>query len=135
MNVIKKTALYFAEKKFCRQAILEKADLSAFAEKPSKSVMTGMVMIALSYVSGVPAVVALGLIAVWMKQPLIGIVGGILIYAMSTIIFFIGIKLAGKEYFMAFLRWLTRVTLETLLGGDVRMISGGDSGDACSRKP
>jgi hypothetical protein len=130
LNIIKKAALYLAGKKFCRQAIEERADLIKIREKPSKSAVAGLILIAFSYVIGLPAVIFMGIMAVWMKEPLVGIVGGPLIYAISTIIFIIGIKLAGKKYFVAFLKWSVRVVLEKILGSDARLISG----DECSKK-
>jgi len=35
LNIIKKTALYFARKKYCKAAIETRADLSAIREKPT----------------------------------------------------------------------------------------------------
>lgn len=130
LNVIKKAVLYLAGKKFCRQAIEERADLIKIREKPSKSVVAGLILIAFSYVIGLPAVIFLSIMAVWMKEPRVGIVGGPLIYGISTIIFIIGIKLAGKKYFVAFLQWSVRLVLEKILGSDARLISG----DECSKK-
>jgi len=123
LNIIKKTALYLAKKKFCREAIKEKADLAAIAQKPTKTMVIGISLIAFSYVIGMPAVVALGLIAAWVKKPLVVIVGGPLIYAISTIIFILGIKMAGKKYFVDITRWMTRVVLEKILGDDIRKIT------------
>jgi hypothetical protein len=135
LNIIKRTALYFAGKKFCREAICERADLTKLAEKPSKSVLVGILMIGFSYIIGLPAVVAFGVIAVWMNKPMIGIVGGPVIYAISTVIFVIGIKMAGKKYFMVCLKWLIRVTLEKTLGADICLITGGAPERACSKEP
>lgn len=123
MNIIKKTALYFARKQYCKAAILKHADLSAIKEKPTPSVVVGIVIIAVSYVIGLPAVVALSIIAVWMSKPLVAIIGGPLIYAISTIMFILGIKMVGKKYFQVFSRWLVRVVLEKILGEDVRVLS------------
>lgn len=122
MSILKKIALYFAKKRFCRCAIQENADLSAFKEKPSLSITVGLSLILFSYVIGLPAVIALGVIAAWLKKPLIGIIGGPLIYAISTLIFIIGIKLAGKKYVVVLLRWLTRVILTKILGEQIQTI-------------
>ncbi len=129
--MIKKTALYFAEKKFCREAIQEKADLTAIREKPTPTIIIGISLIAFSYVIGLPAVIAMGFIAAWMKKPMVAIVGGPLIYAISTIIFIIGIKMAGKKYFVAFLRWLVRLMLEKILGDDIQKVTGNG---ACAKQ-
>jgi hypothetical protein len=122
LNILKKTARYFARKEFCRKAINEHADLSAFKEKLTPSIATGLVLIAFSYVTGLPAVAVLGIIAVWIKKPLIGIIGGPLIYAVSTLFFIIGIKLAGKKYFLVVISWMVRVILEKILGDEAKSL-------------
>ena len=123
MNIIKKVALYVARKKYCRTAIEDRADLSSIREKPTMSMIVGIILIALSYAIGLPTVIALGVLAVSMGKPLLGVIGGAVIYAISTIIFIIGIKMAGKKYFHLFSRWVVRVVLEKILGEDVREIS------------
>lgn len=131
MNIIKKAALHLARRKYCRAAIEECADLSSIKEKPEPHVIIGLGLIAFSYVIGLPAVIALGVIAVWMKEPLVGVVGGPLIYTISTILFIIGIKMAGKKYLRACSRWLVRIVLEKILGEDVRLLSQTDSENGC----
>lgn len=123
MNIIKKTALYLARKKYCKAAIDDHADLTAIQDKPTPSVITGLILIAFSYVIGLPAVVALGVLAVSMGKPMVGIIGGAVIYAISTILFILGIKMAGKKYVQMFFRWVVRVVLEKILGNDVRALS------------
>jgi len=131
LNIIKKTALYFARKKYCRSAIEERADLSAIRGKPTLSMKVGLGLIAFSYVIGLPAVIAMGILAVWMKKPLIAVIGGPLIYTISTLMFIVGIKMAGKKYFQVISRWLVRVVLEKILGEDVRKISESGSDNKC----
>jgi hypothetical protein len=112
-----------ARTKYCKTAIDDKADLKAIREKPTPSMIAGLIMIGFSYVIGLPAVVAMGIIAAWLKKPLVAFIGGPLIYAISTMIFVIGIRMAGKTYFHVFCRWMVRVVLEKILGEDVRMLS------------
>lgn len=131
MKIIKKAALYFARKHYCKTAILQHADLSSIKEKPTPAALVGIILIAISYAIGLPAVIALGIIAVWTKEPLVAIVGGPAIYAVSTIMFIIGIKLAGKKYFVVFTRWLVRVLLEKMLGEDVRLLAEPGADDKC----
>jgi hypothetical protein len=120
LSILKKKAHYFARKSFCRKAIDEHADLKAFKEKLTMPIVTGFILIAFSYVIGLPAVVAFGVIAVKLDKPLIGIIGGSLIYGISTLIFIIGIKLAGKKYFVVLSRWLARIILEKILGDEAK---------------
>jgi heme A synthase len=122
LNIIKKTALYFARKKYCKAAIEERADLSAIRKKPTRSMTIGLGLIGFSYAIGMPMVFALGVLAVSMEKPLLGIIGGAVTYAISTIFFIIGIKMVGKKYFHMLCRWMVRVVLEKILGEDVRML-------------
>ncbi|OGP67602.1 MAG: hypothetical protein A2031_01375 [Deltaproteobacteria bacterium RBG_19FT_COMBO_43_11] len=122
MNTIKKTAHYFARKKYCRAAIDNRADLRVFQEKPTLSIAMGMVMIAFSYVIGLPAVVFLATLAIWLDKPLIGIIGGPLIYGISTLIFIIGIRLAGLKHIKALFLWMVRIILEKILGEEAKSI-------------
>jgi len=132
VNIIKKTALCLARREYCKTAIEQRADLSALREKPARQVIAGLALIAFSYVIGLPAVVFLGVCAVKLKKPLIAALGGPLIYGVSTIIFLIGIRMAGKKYVQVFCRWAVRVVLEKILGDDILMISETGSGETLS---
>ena len=123
MSIIKKAALYFARKEFCRNAINERADLSIFKEKLKVSVIAGLVLITVSYLLGIPAVFIVGGIAAWLKTPKFGIVGILLIYGISWLLFILGIYLAGPEYAKALGRWIARVVLEKILGDEAKKIA------------
>ena len=110
MDIIKK----FAETRYVRSAIEDKADLSAFKKKPSARVVFGISTIAFSYVIGWPAVAALGALSVYLEKPLIVAIGGPLVYGLSHLVFILGMYLAGADYTKIFLRWATRVTVEKL---------------------
>ena len=111
MNIIKK----FAETRYVRSAIEDKADLSAFKKKPSVRVVFGISTIAFSYVIGWPAVAVLGALSVYLEKPLIVAIGGPLIYGLSHLVFILGMYLAGADYTRIFLRWATRVTVEKFM--------------------
>jgi hypothetical protein len=111
MNIIKK----FAETRYVRSAIEDKADLSAFKKKPSARVVIGISTIAFSYVIGWPAVGALALLSIYLEKPLIVAIGGPLTYGLSHLVFILGMYLAGANYTRIFLRWATRVTVEKLM--------------------
>jgi hypothetical protein len=120
LNIIRKTALYFARTEYCRAAIEERADLSSMKEKPTPKIMVGLILIAFSYTIGLPTTLAITAIVGRLKGPLAGVIVGGVVYAISTILFFIGIKMAGEKYFHLFSRWLIRVVLEKILGNDIR---------------
>lgn len=121
MNIIKKIARHFAGKKFCRNAIDEHADLDIFKEGLTTSTIAGIALVALSYTIGLPTVVAFCAFATSMNKPLIGVIGGTFIYIVSTLMFIVGIKIAGAKYFTAFNRWFVRIILEKILGPEAKI--------------
>jgi hypothetical protein len=122
LSIIKKTALYFAQKEFCRAAINEHADLSIFKEKLRATVIAGLVLIAVSYLIGIPAVFIIGGIAAWLKNPAFGVIGIPLIYGLSWLLLMLGLYLAGPRYGKAFNRWVVRIILEKILGDEAKTI-------------
>ncbi len=119
MNVlqspVRKLVSIISQKSFVRAAITDKADLSAFNGPPSMKVIAGIAAILFSYVIGWPAVTFLAGVAVYFEEPLIAAIGGPLIYALSHLVFLLGMYLAGAEYTWIFLRWATRVVILKLL--------------------
>jgi uncharacterized membrane protein len=122
LNIIKKVARHFAQKKYCQSAINNRADLSVFQEKLTFPMVVGILMLVFSYIIGLPAVVFLAALALWFNKPLIGIIGGPLIYGISTLLSIIGIKLAGWKHIKALCAWITRVLLERILGDEAKNI-------------
>ena len=122
MSIIKKTALYFARKKFCRAAIHEHADLSIFEKKLTATVIIGLILIAFSNLIGLPAVFIIGGIAAWLEKPMIGFIGMPLTYGISWLLFMLGLYLAGPKYGKALSRWAVRVILEKILGNEAKTI-------------
>ena len=116
LSILKNTARYFARKDFCRAAIQEHADLSVFEKKLTASVIAGLVLIALSYLIGLPTAVILGGIVAAEFNILIAAIITTLVYGISWLIFMLGLYLAGPKYGRAVSRWLVRVTLERILG-------------------
>ena len=111
-NIIKR----IAKTDYVRSAIHDKADLSAFREKPSIRVILGVSAILFSYIIAWPAIAVLGAISVYLNNPLLVVIGGPLLYGFSHLVFIFGMYLAGAKYSMIFLRWLTRVAMEKLSG-------------------
>jgi len=101
---------------FVRTAMEERADLSAFRQRPSVRIIVGISAIGVSYIIGWPAVGLLGAISIYLNEPLIVMIGGPLTYGLSHLVFIVGMYLAGAQYARIFLRWATRVAMEKLIG-------------------
>ena len=113
-ELIKKLIEKIVAIEFVRIAIEEKADLSAFKEKPSLQVIVGVFLICLGSLLGWPAVAVLGVLAIKFNEPLLAVVGGPLVYGLSYLIFTLGMYFSGAKYTVIFFRWLCRVTVEKL---------------------
>ena len=100
---------------YVRSALNDKADLSAFKEKPSVRIIMGVSAILFSYIISWPAIGALGALSVYLNKPLLVVVGGPLLYGFSHLVFIFGMYLAGAKYSKIFLRWATRIAVEKLL--------------------
>ncbi|HSO67302.1 MAG TPA: hypothetical protein VLP30_05545 [Desulfatirhabdiaceae bacterium] len=92
---------------FARCAIEDRADLSSFKQRPTPRTITGLSLIGFSYIIGWPMVGALGVLSVYLGNPLIGVIGGPVTYGLSHLVFIAGMYLAGAAYSKAFLRWAT----------------------------
>lgn len=99
---------------FVRRAMEDKADLSAFRQKPTARVIAGVTAIALSYLIGWPLIALLTTAAVYYEEPFIALIGGPAAYGLSHLTFIFGMYLAGARYSWIFLRWLTRVAMHKL---------------------
>jgi hypothetical protein len=113
-----------AETRYVRSAIEERADLAAFKQKPTKRIIIGLIVIAISYTIGWPGVGALTILSVTFREPRLVIIGGPLIYGLSHLVFILGMYLAGAEYTKIFFRWATRVGIGKLLGLPLRISPG-----------
>jgi hypothetical protein len=105
----------FCKTEYVRSALEDKADLSAFKEKPTVRIIAGVSAIGLSYVICWPAITALGALAVYLNKPLLLVIGGPVLYGLSHLVFILGMYLAGAKYTKIFLRWATRVAVERWL--------------------
>ena len=122
MSIIKKVALYFARKEFCRNAINERADLSVLKEKRTAAANIGLFLIVFSYLIVIPAFFIVGLISAWLKKPMVGVIGIPVAYGISWLLFMLGLYLTGPRYAKALGRWVARVILEKILGDEVNTI-------------
>jgi hypothetical protein len=64
--------------------------------RPPARILVGLLLLGVSYVTGWPAIIALGAIAAWLKIPKIMIAGPV-IYGLSWLIFFLGLALVGSK--------------------------------------
>ena len=102
---IKKLVLQLSRIRFVQSAIVDRADLSAFRQRPDLKVISGVSAIALSYVIGWPLISLLGIAAAYYGNAAIVAIGGPVAYGLSHLVFMLGMYLAGAKYSHVFMRW------------------------------
>ncbi len=95
-----KIAQYLSGKKFIIKMLENPADLSEFKVRPTPRVITGLILMGFSYIIGWPAVAALGALAIWLKEPLIAIIGCPTIYVISQLVFIVGAWISRTPHYM-----------------------------------
>jgi hypothetical protein len=108
----KKIGQYLAGKKFIQKILENPVDLSEFKERMTPRLITGLILMALSFIIGWPAVAALSVLALWFKEPLIAVVGCPTTYALSYVVFIIGAWLSRAPHYMGI---LARYTIQSFL--------------------
>jgi hypothetical protein len=122
LNIIKKAALHFARKEFCRNAINERADLAVLRQKHTLPEKIGIFLIVFSFIMVIPSFFIVGLIAADLKKPMVGIIGIPVAYGISWLITILGMYLIGPRYVKALGRWITKVVLEKILGDEINTV-------------
>ena len=105
------------QKQFFQRILQEELDLRCLKRKPTAREQFGIVLVLFSYVIGWPAVAFFGVLAFYLKQPLVLIIGGPLMYGFSHIVFFAGMYVAGKDYTKLFIKWSIKKICEKLAAG------------------
>ena len=112
----RKIAGYLAGRKYIAEILEKPADLREFSERPTARLISGLLLMGLSYVIGWPAVAVLSVVALWYKEPLIAVIGGPTTYALSCAVFIIGAWLARAPHYLGILaRYAIQNFLKKLL--------------------
>ncbi|MBI4775947.1 MAG: hypothetical protein HY788_17525 [Deltaproteobacteria bacterium] len=104
-----------AQTRFGRWALNREADLSIFRSKPSPRFYAGLVLVALSYLLGLPAVGVCVYLARQWEKPLVLLLGGGAIWVLIHLMFTAGAYLSGGNYVLALVRWTANRFLRKLL--------------------
>lgn len=67
-----------------------------FRQPPSARILAGLILLAVSYLLGWPAIAALGALAAWLRRPRL-LLGGPFLYGFSWLVFTAGLALIGSK--------------------------------------
>lgn len=93
-----------AGSRFFRRAVVQARVLDVRPPKPTIRFLSGLTVIGLSYLLAWPLIGLLGIISVRRSRPSIVALGGPIAYGVSTVVFFFGVFLVGKDG-LRFMRW------------------------------
>ncbi|SEM45241.1 hypothetical protein SAMN04489760_11640 [Syntrophus gentianae] len=96
----RKIAEFLSRSKYIRDALDHPADLSEFRERPTPRLIAGLTLMGFSYIIGWPAVAALTMLAAYLQEPLIAVIGCPATYGFSYVVFFAGAWLARAPHYM-----------------------------------
>jgi len=101
-----------ARTRFGQRALTQPDRPGILKQKPTIRVYGGLALMALSALTGLPALALLSYLSVRMGKPMIIAVGGPVAFALVHITFGLGVYLAGQNYAIEALLWVTRRFLE-----------------------
>jgi hypothetical protein len=105
-------ASWLAQTKFGQRSLTKPDGLSILKQQPRMLVYVGLVLLAMSYLIGLPALAFLIYLSVKLNKPMIIAVGGPFIFLLVHIMFGMGVYLAGRNYAVEVLHWVTRRFLQ-----------------------
>lgn len=108
----RRIARYLAGKKSVSEILEHPVDLREFHERPTKRLIAGLILMGFSYIMGWPAVAAFTVLAAWLQEPLIAVIGCPTTYGLSYLVFIAGAWLARAPHYMG---TLTRYAVQSIL--------------------
>ena len=99
---------------YVQRARAEHIDMSCMARRPTLKEQFGIFLILLSYVLGWPAVAGFAFLSMYLKEPLVLIIGGPSIYGFSHVLFIAGIYIAGRQYAAVLVKWSIKKAYEKM---------------------
>ena len=112
MSLIRSFAHKLSQTKFGQESLTRSEGLSIFKQKPGTRVYIGLVLMAVSYVIGLPTLAFLSYLSVKFSKPMTIAVGGPALILLVHVVFGIGVYLAGQNYAVKLLQWATKQFLK-----------------------
>ena len=112
MSLLRSFALRLAQTRFGQKSLTQSNGLSILKEQPGTRVYVGIVLMAMSFLTGLPALAFLSYLSVKLSKPMTIAVGGPVVILFVHIMFGVGVYLAGQNYAVKVLQWATKRFLE-----------------------
>ena len=112
VSLIRSLACRIARTKFGQKSLSNPDRLSILKQQPGKRVYVGLVLMAISFLLGLPALAFLSYLSVKLSKPMTIAVGGPVVIILVHIVFGLGVYLAGQNYASKVLQWATKRFLQ-----------------------
>ena len=112
VSLLRSIARRLALTKFGQKSLTKPDGLSILKQKPDTRVYVGLVLMAMSFLIGLPALAFLSYLAVKLGKPMTIAVGGPVVILLVHIMFGVGVYLAGQNYAANVLQWATKRFLQ-----------------------
>ena len=112
MSLLKSLACKMAQTKFGQKSLSNTDGLSILKQQPGKRVYVGLVLIAMSFLLGLPALAFLSYLSVKLSKPMTIAVGGPAVIILVHIVFGVGVYLAGQNYASKAMQWAVKRFLQ-----------------------
>jgi len=112
VSLLRFFARKLAQTKFGQKSLTKQDGLSILKQQHGMRVYIGLILMAMSYLIGLPALVFLSYLSVKLSKPMTIAVGGPVVFLLVHIMFGMGVYLAGKNYAVDVLLWATKRFLQ-----------------------
>ena len=112
MSLLKSLARRLAQTNFGQKSLTKSDGLSILKQQPGTRVYVGLVLMAMSFLIGLPALAFLSYLSVKLSKPMTIAVGGPVVILLVHIMFGVGVYLAGQNYALMVLQWATKRFLQ-----------------------
>ena len=112
MTLLRSVARRIARTRFGQKSLKSSDGLLILKQQPGKRVYIGLVLIAMSFLLGIPALAFLSYLSVKLSQPMTIAVGGPAVVILVHIVFGVGVYLAGQNYASKAMQWAVKRFLQ-----------------------
>lgn len=112
MSFFRYLARRLAQTRFGQKSLTKPDGLSIWKQRPGTRVYVGLCLMATSYLVGLPALALLSYLSVKLSNPMTIAVGGPVVIILVHIMFGLGVYLAGQNYALKLLQWVTKRFLQ-----------------------
>ena len=112
VSFLRSFARRLAQTKFGQKSLTKPNGLSTLKQKPGARVYIGLVLMAMSFLIGMPILAFLSYLAVKLNKPMTIVVGGPVVILLVHIMFGVGVYLAGQNFASELLQWVTKRFLQ-----------------------